>query len=235
MEATQLTNAMPHVLIVEDESKLAKSLQRELRTEGYETTVAATGEQCLELALRQSFQAIILDLLLPGCGGMEALRELRARSCRTPVLVLTARDTVNDRVEGLNAGADDYLVKPFALAELVARLRALLRRNETLRDVLLRAGDLEMDRLSRRVARAGVEIDLSTREYALLEFLLLHANTIVTRSMIAREVWNEPDALLTNVIDVYIGTLRRKIGRANHPPLIHTVRGMGYELRATLR
>lgn len=226
---------MQQLLIVEDEAKLAKNLQRALRTEGFEATVATTGEECVSLASGNSYQAIILDLLLPGCGGMEALRILRSRNCRTPILVLTARDSVEDRVEGLNAGADDYLVKPFAFSELVARLRALGRRHEPAPDVWLRAGDVEMDRLSRRMFRGGVEVELSVREFALLEFLMQHANTIVTRSMIAREVWNESDALLTNVIDVYIGTLRRKIGRPDQPQLIHTVRGMGYELRANLR
>jgi DNA-binding response OmpR family regulator len=224
---------MQRILIIEDEAKLLANLHRGLCAEGYDAVAARSGEEGHDLARHELFHAIILDLMLPGRTGLEVLRDLRKSSCKAPVLILTAMDALEDRVTGLDSGADDYMVKPFAFAELLARLRALLRRNVPASDVTLRAGDLEMDRLSRRVTRAGTEIELSTREFALLEYLLQHADSIVTRSMIARDVWNAPDALLTNVIDVYIGTLRRKISRADRRPLIHTVRGVGYELRSS--
>lgn len=222
---------MPHVLIIEDELKLLDSLRRGLSQEGYAVGTAATGEDGFYLASTESFDAILLDIMLPGRDGMRVLADLRAKGVATPVLMLTARDAVEDRVAGLDCGADDYLVKPFAFAELVARLRALLRRNLPSRDVVLSAADLEMDLLARRVLRNGEEIELTPREFELLEYLLRHLNMTVTRDMITREVWKEPAGVLTNVIDVCVKSLRKKIERLDSPQLLHTVRGVGYALR----
>jgi DNA-binding response OmpR family regulator len=222
---------MPRVLIVEDQRKLLQSLKRGLEEEGYDVVGAATGEEGFYLATTGSPDAIILDLMLPGRPGLEVLRDLRGKGYAKPVLVLTARDTVDDRVAGLDAGADDYLVKPFAFAELLARLRALFRRDVSGRELSLRADDLEIDLLSRRVVRNGLELDLTRREYELLEFLLRHKNTTVTRDMIGREVWKETSGALTNTIDVYINALRKKIEQSGKRQLIHTVRGVGYAVR----
>lgn len=222
---------MSRVLIIEDEVKLRDSLRRGLSQEGYEISAASTGEEGFYLATTESFDAILLDLMLPGRDGMRVLSDLRAKSVAVPVLILTARDAVDDRVAGLDCGADDYLVKPFAFAELLARLRALLRRNLPSRDVVLEAADLEMDLLARRVVRGGDEVELTGREFELLEYLLRHVNMTVTREMIARDVWKEPAGVLTNVIDVYVKTLRKKIERPDSRQLLHTVRGVGYALR----
>jgi two-component system copper resistance phosphate regulon response regulator CusR len=224
---------MQRLLIIEDEKKLLNSLRRGLAQEGYEAAAAATGEEGFYLATTRPFDAIILDLMLPRRDGIEVLRDLRSRGYAVPVLVLTARDTIDDKVQGLDAGADDYVVKPFAFAELLARLRALLRRNLPARDLVFKAGDLEMDLLARRVSRGGEEIALSGREFELLEYLLRHLNATVTRDMIARDVWKEPAGVLTNVIDVYVRTLRRKIEHAERRQLLFTVRGVGYVLRDT--
>lgn len=222
---------MQRLLVVEDERKLLSGLERGLTREGYSIAAATTGEEGFYLATTQTFDALVLDLMLPKRDGLQVLRDLRGKGVAVPVLILTAKDALEDKVNGLDAGADDYLVKPFAFAELVARLRALLRRNLPAREVVLRTGDLEMDLLARRVVRDGVRIDLSAREFELLEFLLHNANATVTREMIAREVWREPAGVLTNVIDVYIKTLRKKLERPELRPLIHTVRGVGYVLR----
>src|SRR5262249_4316141 len=222
---------MPRVLVVEDERKVLRSLERGLQAEGYEVVGAPTGEEGYRQAMSQPFDCLVLDLLLPGRGGLDVLADLRRAGKTIPVLILTARDTVEDRVLGLDAGADDYLVKPFAFAELLARLRVLLRRGRGERDTLLRADDLEMDLLQRRVVRGGVEVPLTQREFELLQYLLRHKNAVVTRDMIGREVWHEADHALTNVIDVYINFLRRRVERPDKRPLIHTVRGVGYSLR----
>lgn len=222
---------MQRVLVIEDERKLSASLQKGLAQEGYEVLVAATGEEGFYLATTQPLDAIILDWMLPNRNGVQVLRDLRAKAIALPVLMLTARDTVDDKVQGLDAGADDYLVKPFAFAELLARLRALLRRNLPAREVVLKAVDLEMDLLARRVTRGGEEIELSNREFELLEYLLRNVNASVTREMIARDVWKEAGGVLTNIIDVYIKTLRKKVERQSARPLIHTIRGVGYALR----
>ncbi len=222
---------MPRVLVVEDEVKLLDSLRRGLSQEDYDVTTAANGEEGYRLATADSFDAIVLDLMLPGRDGMQILADLRARDITVPVLVLTARDAIEDRVKGLDCGADDYLVKPFAFAELLARLRALLRRNIHSRETVLKAADLEMDLLERRVIRGDDEVELTAREFELLEYLLRHLNMTVTRDMIARDVWKEPAGVLTNVIDVYIKTLRGKIERPDNSQLLHTVRGVGYALR----
>jgi len=222
---------VPRVLIIEDERKVLRGLERGLREEGYEVVAAATGEAGHEYATSQTFDCIILDLMLPGRDGLSVVAELRKARKSIPVLILTARDAVEDRVTGLDAGADDYLVKPFAFAELLARLRVLLRRGTGERETVLRADDLEMDLLERRVTRGGAEVGLAAREFEVLEYLLRHKNANVTREMLGRDVWKEPGFALTNVIDVYITFLRRKLERPGKQPLIHTVRGVGYSLR----
>jgi two-component system copper resistance phosphate regulon response regulator CusR len=222
---------MARVLIVEDQKKLLQSLKRGLEEEGYDVATAMSGEEGYYLATTGAPDAIVLDLMLPGRDGLKVLRDLRSQGFTRPVLILTARDAVEDRVAGLDCGADDYLVKPFAFAELVARLRALLRRDVSGRELILRADDLEIDLLSRRVVRAGVELDLTKREYELLEYLIRHKNSAVTRDMIAREVWKEVTGSPTNAIDVYVTLLRKKVERPGARQLIHTVRGVGYALR----
>jgi DNA-binding response OmpR family regulator len=222
---------MARVLIVEDQKKLLQSLRRGLEEEGYDVITAMTGEEGFYLATTGSPDAIVLDLMLPGRDGLKVLGDLRGRGFARPVLILTARDTVDDRVAGLDGGADDYLVKPFAFAELIARLRALLRRDVSGRELILRADDLEIDLLSRRVTRGGVELDLTRREYELLEFLVRHKNVTVTRDMISREVWRETSGALTNTIDVYVNAIRKKVEQPGKRMLIHTVRGVGYAVR----
>jgi two-component system, OmpR family, copper resistance phosphate regulon response regulator CusR len=222
---------MARVLIVEDQKKLLQSLKRGLEEEGYDVATAMSGEEGYYLATTGAPDAIVLDLMLPGRDGLKVLRDLRSQGFTRPVLILTARDAVEDRVAGLDCGADDYLVKPFAFAELVARLRALLRRDVSGRELILRADDLEIDLLSRRVVRAGVELDLTKREYELLEYLIRHKNSAVTRDMIAREVWKEVTGSPTNAIDVYVTLLRKKVERPGSRQLIHTVRGVGYAVR----
>ena len=221
---------MAHVLIVEDQKRLAASLRKGLEEEGFEVTVAHTGEEGFYLATTRPPDALVLDIMLPGRDGFEVLRDLRERGFTKPVLILTARDAVEDRVAGLNGGADDYLVKAFAFAELVARLRALLRRNGE-RELVLRADDLELDLVARRVVRTGVEVELSHREFELLAFLLRHKNEAVTRDMLARDVWKESGGLTTNVIEVCVNALRKKIERSGLRQLVHTVRGVGYAVR----
>jgi DNA-binding response OmpR family regulator len=222
---------MSRVLVIEDEPKILRSLQRGLQAEGYEVATASTGEEGSLLATAETFDCLVLDLLLPGSDGLQVLADLRREGNRTPVLILTARDTVEDRVLGLDAGADDYLVKPFAFAELLARVRALLRRDRAERQTVLRADDLELDLLQRRAVRGGAEVSLTHREFEVLAYLLRHKNAVVTRDMLGRDVWREPNHALTNVIDVYINLLRRKLERPGARPLIHTLRGVGYSLR----
>jgi two-component system, OmpR family, copper resistance phosphate regulon response regulator CusR len=222
---------MPRVLVVEDQKRLQNSLRRGLEEEGYEVVSALNGEEGFYLATTQPTDALVLDLMLPGRDGLSVLKDLRAHGFSKPVLILTSRDAVEDRVSGLDAGADDYLVKPFAFAELHARLRALLRRGPSGLELILRADDLEMDLLARRVIREGVELDLTKREFELLEYLLRHKNCAITRDMIARDVWKDPDAIITNAIDVCVTNLRKKVERPSARQLIHTVRGVGYALR----
>jgi DNA-binding response OmpR family regulator len=222
---------MHRLLVIEDERKILRGLERGLQAAGYEVVTAATGEEGLRLAAAQTFDGVVLDLLLPGYDGLAVLAELRRGGNAVPVLILTARDTIEDRVIGLDAGADDYLVKPFAFAELLARLRVLLRRDRGERQTMLRAGDLEVDLLQRRAVRDGVEISLTQREFEVLAYLLRHKNAVVTRDMLGRDVWREPNHALTNVIDVYITLLRRKLEGPGRRPLIHTLRGVGYSLR----
>ncbi len=222
---------MPRLLVVEDQKRLLNSLQRGLEEKGYEVVTAGTGEQGYYAATTEPFDAVILDLMLPGRDGIRVLRDLRANGFTRPVLILTARDAIEDKVLGLDTGADDYLVKPFAFAELLARLRALLRRDVSGRELVLRADDLEVDLLARRVVRDGIELDLTKREYELLEYLLRHKNSVVTREMISRDVWREVTGVPTNAIDVYVTLLPNKVERPGSRQLIHTLRGVGYSLR----
>jgi DNA-binding response OmpR family regulator len=223
---------MARVLIVEDERKVLRSLARGLEAEGYEVVAAANGDDGWRLALTQPLDCIVLDIMLPGRDGLEILAELRRAGKTLPVLLLTARDAVEDRVTGLDAGADDYLVKPFAFTELLARLRVLLRRDRgDERNTILRADDLEVDLIERRVSRGGVEMPLTLREFDLLAFFVRHKNAVVTRDMLGREVWKEPEHSLTNVIDVYVNKLRRELEKSGGGPVILTVRGVGYSLR----
>ena len=220
------------VLIVEDDANTADFIVKGLRQAGYVPDRAADGKEGLFLALEQPYDAIVLDRMLPGLDGLVLLRTLRGAGNHTPVLLLSALGEVDDRVEGLRAGGDDYLIKPFALIELQARLEALLRRGEMkMADSVLRLGDLELDRLTRSARRAERSIDLQPREYQLLEYLLLHAGQVVTRTMLLEGVWDYHFDPQTNVIDVHISRLRAKLDKDEERPLLHTVRGAGDCLR----
>jgi DNA-binding response OmpR family regulator len=221
---------MPRLLIVAADHKVLHSLEHGLHAQGYEVATATTAEGGLVLAMAQFFDCLVLDVCLPSKDGVAILNDLRRAGKTLPALVLTARDTVQDR--GLGLGADtDYLAKPFTLAELVARLRALLCHEFAEGETVLEAGDLRMDGAHRRVLLGGVEIPLTPREFDLLEYLLRHKNTPVTRHMLGSHVWNEPEGTLTNVIEVYINALRRKLGQVGRRSLIQTVRGVGYKLQ----
>ena len=221
------------VLVVEDERKLAQILASALQAEHYDVVVARTGEDGFFRANTEVFDLVVLDLMLPGRGGLEILQALRQRHIETPVMILTARDGVDDRVLGLDLGADDYLVKPFALPELLARIRALLRRGRPSETFRLKAGDLDLDLVTRRAVRGERLLDLTAREFELLEYLLRHQGHLVSREMLAREVWKEPRRAtpLDNVIDVQMTRLRKKVDAEGGTRLIHTVRGVGFVLR----
>ncbi len=220
------------ILVVEDEPGIVEFIRQGLSEAGYAVDAARDGQEGLDYALAAEYDVMVIDIMLPKMDGLRLLRELRNRGVKTPVLLLTARDGVEDRVTGLDAGADDYLVKPFAFPELLARLRALLRRPPLQTDTVLRVGDLEMDTARYDVRRAGQRIELSPREFELLEFLMRHPDQVLTRTQIAEHVWNFDFYSESNVVDVYIGYLRRKIDRGFAYPLIHTVRGVGYRLSA---
>ena len=221
------------VLVVEDERKLAQILESALQAEHYDVVVAPTGEDGFFRANAEAFDLILLDLMLPGRSGIEILETLRQRQVHTPVLILTARDGVDDRVLGLDRGADDYLVKPFALPELLARIRALLRRGRPSEMLRLKAADLELDLVTRRATRGEHLLDLTVREFELLEYLLRHHGHLVSREMLARDVWKEPRRAtpLDNVIDVQMTRLRKKVDTEGHARLIHTVRGVGFVVK----
>jgi DNA-binding response OmpR family regulator len=221
------------ILIVEDEPKVGQALREGLEAEGYEITLAQTGEEGFFHASTRAFDLILLDVMLPGRDGVEVLQTLRRQGVKTPVLLLTAKDAIEDRVLGLDAGADDYLVKPFAFAELSARIRALLRRNRTETESLLTMGQLEVDPVRRIVMREGERIELTAREFELLEYLVRNHGRVVSREMLARDVWKETSRAtpLDNVIDVHIARLRRKIDDPFHLKLLHTVRGVGFTLQ----
>ncbi|MEO8069824.1 MAG: response regulator transcription factor [Acidobacteriota bacterium] len=222
------------LLVVEDEEKVASALREGLEGEGYEVVVEHTGEGAFFRLNTETFDLVMLDIMLPGRDGLQILSTLRERGVTAPVLILTARDAIEDRVAGLNRGADDYLVKPFAFAEVLARTRALLRRGRGATEaVRLAAGDLEMNLVTRDVRRGGVPIDLTVREFELLEYLLRYAGQVVSREALARDVWKEPSRStpLDNVIDVHIARLRRKVDVDRPTKMIQTIRGIGFVLR----
>lgn len=216
------------ILIVEDEVKLVQALRRGLEREGHAVDIAYDGHEALFQACENDYDAALLDVMLPGLGGVELCQALRARGRWMPILMLTARDAIEDRIRGLDAGADDYLVKPFAFGELLARLRALIRRGAPQRPPVLRVGDIALDPAAHAVTRAGEPIRLSTREFALLEFLMRHPGEVVSRRRILEHVWDYDYDGLSNVVDVYVGYLRRKLERSSDCPFIRTVRGVGY-------
>jgi heavy metal response regulator len=220
------------ILVVEDERKVASFIQKGLEEEGYAVDVAADGEEGLVLALTRVHDLIILDVRLPKIDGLGVLQALRHDSVTAPVLLLTVRATIEDKVLGLDAGADDYLTKPFAFQELVARVRALLRRRMEAEPTVLRIGDLTLDPARRTVTRGGEKIDLTPREFALLDYFMRNPGRVLTRTMIAEHVWDYSFDTSTNVIDVYVNYLRKKVDAGREPKLLHTMRGVGYVLKA---
>ena len=221
------------VLVIEDEVRMARLLKRALEEEGHTVDVAADGPDGLWMATENPYAAIVLDVMLPGFDGFELCRRLRAAGTWVPVLMLTARDEIGDRVRGLDAGADDYLVKPFSLLELAARLRALARRDDRRRPAVLSEGDLKLDPASKRAWRAGSELQLSPKEFSLLEFFLRHPGIVLSRSQILESVWDFAYDGASNVVDQYVNYLRRKMDTPYGRHDIETVRGMGYRLRQT--
>jgi DNA-binding response OmpR family regulator len=228
-----LRKQIMRILFIEDEPKVAEAVRKGLEGELYQVSLAATGEEGFFLATTQAFDLIILDLMLPGRGGIEILTSLREKRCQTPVLILTAKDAVEDRVLGLDSGADDYLVKPFAFPELLARIRALTRRGRTDQVLRYRLSDLELDCVTRKVTRQGQHIPLTAKEFELLEYLMRHQGHTVSREMLARDVWKVTARAtpLDNVIDVHIARLRRKIDVPFKKPLLNTIRGVGFVLQ----
>lgn len=221
------------VLLAEDDRRVSSFIRRGMVQEGFAVDVAPDGRDAFHLAMHEPYDVIVLDLVIPFMDGFEVLAELRRQACKVPVLILSARDSVADRVRGLNDGADDYLVKPFSFDELVARVRALLRRGTPdVEQSVLRIADLEMDLATRTVTRGGQRIDLTPKELSLLEYMLRHRETVLTRSMIAAHVWDQHFDSFSNVIDVYIRYLRAKLDEDFETKLIHTVRGIGYLLSA---
>jgi two-component system copper resistance phosphate regulon response regulator CusR len=221
-----------HILVIEDQRKIAHALREGLQAHDYSVSLASTGEEGFYLLSSQEFDLVILDLMLPGRDGIDILKTIRRAGKRLPVIILTARDTVEDRVIGLETGADDYLIKPFAFPELLARIRAQLRRTNYSNSTELKAGDLKMDLVAHRVSRAGQPLELTAREFSLLEYLLRNSGQVVSREMLARDVWQETDRVtpLDNVIDVHVARLRRKLDDPFPVKLLKTVRGVGFVL-----
>ncbi len=219
------------VLVVEDERRLAGIIKRGLLEEGYSVDTVYDGEEAQYMAETTPYDLIVLDIMLPKKDGVAVCRELREKKINTPILMLTARDTVEDRVKGLDSGADDYLVKPFAFGELLARLRALLRRETLPKTSKLQVGDLVMDTLSREVWRGQKKVELTTKEYSILEYFMRHANMVITRTMMEENAWDYEFDSMSNIIDVYIRRLRSKIDKDGEESLIQTVRGAGYRLK----
>ena len=220
------------ILLVEDEKKIAAFIERGLTEQHYTVDVAQDGNEGLYLAEVNPYDLVILDIMLPGKDGFAVCRELRKQKNEVPILMLTARDDVRDKIYGLDSGADDYLTKPFAFGEFLARVRVLLRRNRAVKTTVLKVGDLELDQLSHDVTRAGKTIELTVTEYALLEYLMLHDGQVVTRTMISEHVWNQDFDSFSNVINVYINYLRKKVDAGFPVKLIHSVRGRGYMIKA---
>lgn len=220
------------ILVVEDERKVASFIKRGLEEEGYAVDIAADGDEGLVMGLQGIYDVIVLDIRLPKRDGLQVLKGLRHEKVMTPVLLLTVRATIEDKVLGLDAGADDYLTKPFAFQELVARVRALLRRRPAADPAVLQVADLVLDPARRSVARGGEKIELTPREFALLDYFMRHPGRVLSRTMIAEHVWDYDFDTSTNVIDVYVNYLRRKIDAGREPKLLHTVRGVGYVLKA---
>lgn len=219
------------ILVVEDEKKLASFIKRGLKENGYAVDVAADGDSGLFQAREVPYDLIVLDIMLPGKDGLYICRQLRKMKLGTPILMLTARDDVEDKISGLDAGADDYLTKPFVFAEFLARIRALIRRNSAAGTPILKVADLELNQITRKVSRGGKDIELTSTEFALLEYLMLNADQVVTRTMISEHVWNDDFDSFSNVINVYVNYLRKKIDADTDRKLIHSVRGTGYVLR----
>jgi DNA-binding response OmpR family regulator len=220
------------VLVVEDETKVGSFIKRALEEESYAVDLCEDGLQGLDLALSGSYDVIVIDLMLPNLPGLEILRRIRKEKIHTPVLILTAQSKVDQKVKGLDAGADDYLTKPFAIDELLARVRVLLRRGAAEAPGVLQVDDLILNPATREVTRDGQRIDLTVKEYALLEYFMRHAGRVLTRPMISEHVWDQDFDTFTNVIDVYVNYLRNKIDRGRSRKLIHTIRGSGYMLKA---
>ena len=218
------------ILLVEDEAKVSSFIARGLAAERFAVDVAADGPSGLDLANTYHYDLIMLDLMLPGMAGTEVLRRIRTRNSTVPVLILTAKDAVSDKINNFEAGADDYLTKPFAFAELLVRIKALLRRGPVTRSSTVRVDDLELDRLSQQVKRAGKRIELTSKEYALLEYLMSNAGRVLSRTMIIEHVWDQSFDGITNIVDVYVRHLRDKVDDGHERKLIRTVRGVGYTI-----
>ncbi|MDF0650509.1 MAG: DNA-binding response regulator [Nitrospira sp. LK265] len=220
------------VLVIEDETKVGSFIQRALEEESYAVDLCEDGAKGLEMALAINYDLLVVDVMLPSMSGLDVLKNIRRERIHTPVLILSAQSQIDQRVKGLDAGADDYLTKPFAIDELLARVRALLRRGASESPGILQVEDLILNPATRDVTRGGQRIDLTLKEYALLEYLMRHAGRVLTRPMISEHVWNQDFDTFTNVIDVYVNYLRNKIDRGRTKKLIHTIRGSGYMLKA---
>ncbi len=220
-----------HILVVEDEKKVASFIKKGLEEEHYSVDLAYDGDEGLYNLAINRYDLIILDIMLPKKNGLEVIKEIRSKKDSTPVIMLTAKDSLEDKIKGLDSGADDYLTKPFAFSELIARIRAILRRDSTEKSNILKFHDLQLDLITHKVYRAGEEIELTNKEYSLLEYFMRSPNKILTRTMISESVWTYDFDTYTNVIDVYINFLRNKIDKKGLSKLIHTVRGVGYILK----